>query len=45
MEVRIEEKSMTYHVVLIERNIGFAVSCPLLKGCHSQGATKEIASV
>jgi predicted RNase H-like HicB family nuclease len=34
---------MTYRVVLIESEEGFAVSCPALKGCHSQGRTKEEA--
>ena len=34
---------MNYRVVLIESEEGFAVSCPALKGCHSQGRTKEEA--
>jgi predicted RNase H-like HicB family nuclease len=34
---------MTYRVVLIESEEGFAVSCPALEGCHSQGHTKEEA--
>ena len=34
---------MTYRVVLIESEEGFAVSCPALKGCHSQGRTREEA--
>lgn len=34
---------MNYRVVLIESEEGFAVSCPALKGCHSQGATREEA--
>lgn len=34
---------MEYRVVLIESEEGFAVSRPLLKGCHSQGTTKEEA--
>ena len=29
-----------YRVVLIESNEGFAVSCPALPGCHSQGETE-----
>ncbi|MBN2578003.1 MAG: type II toxin-antitoxin system HicB family antitoxin [Pirellulales bacterium] len=33
----------TYRVILIESEEGFAVSCPSLKGCHSQGATREEA--
>lgn len=34
---------MEYRVVLIETDEGFAVSCPALKGCHSQGNTREEA--
>jgi predicted RNase H-like HicB family nuclease len=34
---------MEYRVTLIESDEGFAVSCPALKGCHSQGVTKEDA--
>jgi predicted RNase H-like HicB family nuclease len=34
---------MAYRVVLIESDEGFAVSCPALRGCHSQGATREEA--
>lgn len=34
---------MEYRVVLIESDEGYAVSCPALKGCHSQGATREEA--
>ena len=32
-----------YRVVLIESEEGFAVSCPALRGCHSQGRTKDEA--
>jgi predicted RNase H-like HicB family nuclease len=32
-----------YRVVLIESSEGFAVSCPTLRGCHSQGATRAEA--
>jgi predicted RNase H-like HicB family nuclease len=32
-----------YHVVLVETNEGFAVSCPALPGCHSQGSTRDEA--
>ena len=32
-----------YRVVLIESEEGFAVSCPALRGCHSQGETREEA--
>ncbi len=35
-----EDESMTYRVVLIESDEGFSVSCPALRGCHSQGATR-----
>jgi len=31
---------MTYRVILIENNEGFAVFCPALPGCCSQGATE-----
>jgi predicted RNase H-like HicB family nuclease len=31
---------MQYPVTLIESEEGFAVSCPALPGCHSQGATR-----
>ena len=34
---------MDYRVVLIESEEGFAVSCPSLRGCHSQGETKAEA--
>ena len=34
---------MRYRVVLIKSDEGYAVSCPELKGCHSQGATFEEA--
>ena len=34
---------MTYRVLLIESDEGVSVSCPALKGCHSQGATKAEA--
>jgi predicted RNase H-like HicB family nuclease len=34
---------MEYRVVLIESDEGFAVSCPALRGCHSQGNTREEA--
>ena len=34
---------MNYRVVLIESEEGFSVSCPTLKGCHSQGKTKAEA--
>lgn len=32
-----------YRVVMAESEEGFAVSCPALPGCHSQGATREEA--
>jgi len=34
---------MEYRVVLIESEEGFAVSCPALRGCHSQGRTRDEA--
>ncbi len=34
---------MEFRVILIESEEGISVSCPALKGCHSQGATKEEA--
>jgi predicted RNase H-like HicB family nuclease len=34
---------MKYRVTLIQSEEGFSVSCPALKGCHSQGRTKEEA--
>jgi predicted RNase H-like HicB family nuclease len=34
---------MEYRVVLIESEEGFSVSCPALRGCHSQGSTLEEA--
>ncbi len=34
---------MRFRVLLIESDEGFAVSCPPLRGCHSQGATREEA--
>ncbi len=35
--------TMTYRVVLIPSEEGFAVSCPGLPGCWSQGATENEA--
>ena len=34
---------MDYRIVMVESEEGFAVSCPALRGCHSQGATREEA--
>ena len=34
---------MNYRVVLVESEEGFSVSCPALRGCHSQGKTREEA--
>jgi predicted RNase H-like HicB family nuclease len=34
---------MTYRVVLIETEEGFAVGCPALPGCWSQGANRAEA--
>jgi predicted RNase H-like HicB family nuclease len=35
--------SMKYSVTLIESPEGWAISCPALPGCHSQGATRAEA--
>ncbi|MCX5769625.1 MAG: type II toxin-antitoxin system HicB family antitoxin [Candidatus Hydrogenedentes bacterium] len=34
---------MDFPVLFIESEEGVAVSCPMLRGCHSQGATREEA--
>lgn len=34
---------MKFRVTLIESEEGFAVSCLALRGCHSQGSTKDEA--
>ncbi len=34
---------MEFRVTLIETEEGVAVSCPALRGCHSQGETREDA--
>lgn len=34
---------MEYRIVLIESEEGFAVSCQALRGCHSQGSTRDEA--
>jgi predicted RNase H-like HicB family nuclease len=34
---------MQYSVVMVESEEGFAISCPALPGCHSQGATHNEA--
>lgn len=34
---------MHYRVTLFESEEGWAVSCPDLPGCHSQGATRDEA--
>lgn len=34
---------MTYRVILLPSEEGFAVSCPGLPGCWSQGATEQEA--
>ena len=36
---------MKYSVILIKSDEGFAVSCPALPGCWSQGKTEEEALV
>ncbi|MDB6058705.1 MAG: hypothetical protein JWO95_2549 [Verrucomicrobiales bacterium] len=35
--------SMKYQVILVESEEGFAVSCPALPGCWSQGKNREDA--
>jgi len=34
---------MDFRVLLVESDEGVAVSCPMLRGCHPQGATREEA--
>ena len=34
---------MQYRIRLVQSEEGWAVSCPSLPGCHSQGATREEA--
>jgi len=34
---------MDYHIKLIQSDEGWAVSCPALPGCHSQGTTRAEA--
>lgn len=34
---------MEFRVTLIETEEGVAASCPALRGCHSQGETREEA--
>jgi len=34
---------MTFRIQLFESDEGWAVSCPELPGCHSQGETREEA--
>ena len=34
---------MKYRVTLIEHEDGVSVSCPALRGCHSQGKTRTEA--
>jgi predicted RNase H-like HicB family nuclease len=36
---------MKYRVTLIEHEGGVSVSCPALRGCHSQGKTRKEALV
>jgi predicted RNase H-like HicB family nuclease len=37
------DQTVKYRVVLFESDEGWAVSCPDLKGCHSQGASRHEA--
>ena len=34
---------MQYRIRLVQSEEGWAVSCPALPGCHSQGATRDEA--
>ena len=34
---------MSYRVLIVESDEGFSVSCPALRGCHSQGSTRQEA--
>lgn len=34
---------MLYQIILVENEEGFAVGCPALPGCWTQGATREEA--
>ncbi len=34
---------MDYRAILIQSEEGFSVSCPALRGCHSQGSTEQEA--
>lgn len=36
---------MNCRVTLIEHDEGVSISCPALRGCHSQGRTREEAMV
>ena len=36
-------RAMKYRVTLIDHDEGVSVSCPALRGCHSQGKTREEA--
>ena len=38
-----QSDAMKYRVVLIESDEGYAVGCPALPGCWSQGRTREEA--
>ena len=40
---QVHSEAANYRVILIESEEGYAVSCPALRGCHSQGATREEA--
>jgi predicted RNase H-like HicB family nuclease len=39
----VQTAAMEYHIKLMQSEEGWAVSCPALPGCHSQGATREEA--
>jgi len=37
------QTAMQYHIRLMQSEEGWAVSCPALPGCHSQGVTRQEA--
>jgi predicted RNase H-like HicB family nuclease len=42
--IKIDIVSLRYPIVLHETEEGYAVNCPALPGCWSQGATEEEAT-
>ena len=41
--VQVRGAATQHQIKLIKSEEGWAVSCPALRGCHSQGATREEA--